>query len=101
MLEVLKFILKCVIQFVSMLFKIDVGFTSLGVVMCICYILFPMLLFIVNFLKTSVLEELNERYDEERPRNIVSESFSERTRLGNGKVLTYNNTVSYNRKLKK
>lgn len=101
MLEVLKFILKCVIQFVSMLFKIDVGFTNLGVVMCICYILFPMLLFIVNFLKTSVLEELNERYDEERPRNIVSESFSERTRLGNGKVLTYNNTVSYNRRLKK
>ena len=39
MLEVLKFILKCVIQFVSMLFKIDVGFTNLGVVMCICYIL--------------------------------------------------------------
>ena len=69
MLEVLKFILNCVIQFISMLFRIDVGFTNLGVVMCICYILFPMLLVIVNFLKSSVIEELDDRYDYERRMN--------------------------------
>ena len=81
MLEVLKFILKCVIQFVSMLFKIDVGFTNLGVVMCICYILFPMLLVIVNYLKSSVVEELDEKYDESRPVESLTAS---RSKIING-----------------
>lgn len=100
MLEVLKFILKCVIQFVSMLFKIDVGFTNLGVVMCICYILFPMLLFIVNFLKTSVIEELDEKYDESRPRETWSSTEHQRLKTGNGQWFTTQHTRSKSRRYK-
>lgn len=63
MLEVIKFILKLVVDFVAMLFTIDVGFTSLGMVMCICFIFFPVVLAFVNFLKGSLLEEIDDRYD--------------------------------------
>lgn len=63
MLECLKFIFNIILSFLHMLFSIDVGFTNLGVVMCICYILLPMLLIIVNFLKSTVIEEFDERYD--------------------------------------
>ena len=100
MLEVLKFILKCVIQFVSMLFKIDVGFTNLGVVMCICYILFPMLLVIVNYLKTSVIEELDEKYDESRPRETWSSTEHQRLKTGNGQWFTTQHTRSRSRRYK-
>ena len=100
MLEVLKFILKCVIQFVSMLFKIDVGFTNLGVVMCICYILFPMLLVIVNYLKTSVIEELDEKYDESRPRETWSSTEHQRLKTGNGQWFSTQHTRSRSRRYK-
>lgn len=70
MLEVLKFILSCTAKFIAMLFTIDVGFTSLGVVMCVIFIFLPIVLAIVNFLKGGLLEELNERYDESRPTEI-------------------------------
>lgn len=100
MLEVLKFILKCVIQFVSMLFKIDVGFTNLGVVMCICYILFPMLLVIVNYLKASVIEELDEKYDESRPRETWSSTEHQRLKTGNGQWFTTQHTRSKSRRYK-
>lgn len=36
-----------------MLFSIDVGFTSLGVMMCICFIFLPTVLLVVDFLKSS------------------------------------------------
>ena len=72
MLECLKFLLNLVIKFVSSLFRVNVGFTSLGVVFCIVYILFPILLAIVNFLKTTFIEELDERYDESRPREYLT-----------------------------
>ena len=100
MLEVLKFILKCVIQFVSMLFKIDVGFTNLGVVMCICYILFPMLLVIVNYLKSSVVEELDEKYDESRPRETWSSNEYQFLNLGNGRSFSTNHTRTRSRRYK-
>ena len=35
MLDVLKFIFKLIAQFITMLFEIDLGFTSLGGLMCI------------------------------------------------------------------
>ena len=100
MLEVLKFILKSVVQFVSMLFRIDVGFTNLGVVMCICYILFPMLLVIVNFLKSSVMEELNQRYDESRPRESWTSSEDQHLSLGPGKSFSTYHTRTRSRRYK-
>lgn len=51
MFEVLKFILKCIAQFISMLFTIDIGGISLGLFMGIIFIFLPMMLTFVNFLK--------------------------------------------------
>ena len=51
MLEVLKFIFSCVAQLLSMLFEIDLGFTSLGGLMCIITFFFPIVLLFVNMLK--------------------------------------------------
>ena len=101
MLEVLKFIFKCVIEFISMLFTIDLGFTNLGALMCIVYIFLPVVLFIINFIKGQVLDELDDRYDESRPRNIISSTLNERTNLGDGKTHIYTNTVRYNRRFRK
>lgn len=51
MLDVLKFIFKLIAQFITMLFEIDLGFTSLGGLMCILAFFLPMLLIVVNMLK--------------------------------------------------
>ena len=67
MLDVLKLIFKCMLMFINKLFTIDVGFTNLGTVLCIVYILLPMLLVIVNFFRSNLVSELDERYDESRP----------------------------------
>lgn len=102
MLQVFQFIFNCVAAFIAMLFTIDVGNgTNLGVIMCIIYILLPVLLSIVNFLKNGLLEELDERYDESKPRNIISSTLTENRNLGNGKRYTYTNTVRYNRRFRK
>lgn len=100
MFECLKFIFGLVVDFIKMLFKIDVGFTSLGTVMCITYIFLPMILTIVNFLKVKFIEELDERYDEDRPRNIVTNTFSERIKLGNGKSFVHTDSVRYRRRIR-
>lgn len=64
MIEVLRFILKCVADFISMLFTIDVGNgLSLGLVMCVIFIFLPLVLIIVNFLKIVVVDEIDEEYD--------------------------------------
>lgn len=100
MLECLKFILKCVNDLISMLFRIDVGFTNLGVVMCICYILLPMLLFIVNFLKSSFLSELDETYDERRPRETWTKTIHKRVKTGDNQWTIINHSKSKSRRLR-
>lgn len=101
MLDTLKFIFNCVLEFISMLFTIDVGFTNLGALMCIVYIFLPVMLVIINFIKKQVIEEIDDRYDESRPRNIISSTLTEKTNLGDGKVYTYTNSVRYNRRFRK
>ena len=64
MLEVLRFIFSYIVQFISMLFTIDLGNNlNLGLLMCIVFIFLPMMLRIINFLKmysTEVIaDELN------------------------------------------
>lgn len=54
MLDVLKFIFKSIAQFIVMLFEIDLGFTSLGVLMCITIFFFPLVLGVVNILKMKI-----------------------------------------------
>lgn len=101
MLDCLKFILNCVLEFISMLFSIDVGFTNLGALMCIVYIFLPVVLIIINFIKKQLIEELDDRYDESRPRNIISSTLTEKTNLGDGKIHIYSNSVRYNRRFRK
>jgi len=62
-LEVLKFIFKLMIEFIKMLFTIDVGFTNLGTLMCIVYIFLPVVLIIINFLKVQLIDEFDDAYD--------------------------------------
>lgn len=67
MIEVLEFVLKQVIKFLHMLFSIDIGHSmDLGTLMCVCFIFLPLVLFFVSFLKNTLIEELDERYDESR-----------------------------------
>lgn len=63
MLEVLQFVFKSIIDFISMLFTIDLGFTNLGALMCIVYIFLPLVLIIVNFLKNQLVDEFDDYYD--------------------------------------
>ena len=64
MIEVLKFILKFVADFIKMLFTIDVGSgLSLGLVMCVVFIFLPLVLIVINFLKTALVDEIDESYD--------------------------------------
>ena len=88
MLEVLKFIINCIVQLCAMLFTIDIGFTSLGTFMCIVFIFLPLFLVFVNFLKGSVLEELDDRYDESRPVETWHSSERRSIKLGQGHTFT-------------
>lgn len=64
MIDVLKFIFEYTLKFISMLFTIDVGDgINLGTMMCVVFIFLPTVLFVVNFLKSSFLDELDDRYD--------------------------------------
>lgn len=51
MLEVIRFILKCIADTINMLFTIDLGFTSLGGLLCIIAFFLPLVVAIVNILK--------------------------------------------------
>ena len=66
MLECLSFIFSLVLQFLHMLFDIDIGFTSLGTLMCVTFIFLPMVLTVVNFLRKVVIDEIDEKYDSGR-----------------------------------
>lgn len=64
MIEVLKFILKFVADFIKMLFTIDVGNgLSLGLVMCVVFIFLPLVLVVISFLKVTLVDEIDEKHD--------------------------------------
>lgn len=54
MLDVIKFILKTIADFINMLFEIDLGFTSLGALMCLITFFLPIILLFVNILKVKM-----------------------------------------------
>lgn len=67
MWSVLKFIFSSLISFIQMLFTIQVdNGLSLGLLMCICFILFPIMLRIINFIKQDAVEELNSDFENKR-----------------------------------
>lgn len=53
MLECITFILSMILKFLRMLFEIDIGITSLGMIMCVTFIFLPTMLLIIDFLKSS------------------------------------------------
>lgn len=78
MIEVLKFILKFVADFIKMLFTIDVGDgLSLGLVMCVVFIFLPLVLVVINFLKTTLVDEIDEVYDkrEKQPKYLPKHTY--------------------------
>lgn len=67
MIKVLSFILSSIIEFIKMLFTIDLGNGfNLGLLMCLCFIFLPMMLRIINFIKQDAIEELDDKFDYER-----------------------------------
>ena len=102
MIQVIKFILNSIIEFISMLFTIDLGNNlNLGLLMCIAFIFLPMMLRIINFIKQDAIEELDDKYDESRPRNVISSTLTETSNLGNGKKYIYSNQVRVRRRMRK
>lgn len=63
MLDILKFLLDFTIKFISKLFTINVGFTSLGVVFCIVNILLPIMLVLINSLKHQIVSSVNDDFE--------------------------------------
>lgn len=64
MLQVIRFILSSIIDFMKMLFSVNVdNGLSLGTLFCICFILLPIVLRIVNFIRQDAIDELNSKYD--------------------------------------
>ena len=101
MLQVLRFIFSTIIDFISMLFTIDLGNNlNLGLLMCIVFIFLPMMLRIINFLKQDAMEELNNAYEESRPRESWSSTEHQRLKIGNGKWFTTNHTRTRSRRYK-
>lgn len=62
MLETIKFLLQLALQLAAKLFTINVGFTSLGVLLCTVYILFPVMLAIINSLKQQIVSDISDEY---------------------------------------
>ena len=61
MFDCIKFLFKIIADFLSMLFTIDIGNNmSLGMLLCIIFFVFPMVLSIANFLRHSDDFELFE-----------------------------------------
>ena len=51
MLDVLKFIFKCIADLINMLFNTNLGFMSLGTFMCVIFIFLPIVATLIGLLK--------------------------------------------------
>ena len=99
MWSILKFIFSSLISFIQMLFTIQVDDgLSLGLLFCICFILLPMMVRIINFIKQDAIEELDDRIDESRPREVITGGFSESAKGSNGRVYHYSHTFTKRRR---
>lgn len=101
MFQVLKFVLDSIISFMSMLFSINVDSNlSIGLLICICFIFLPMMLRVIRFIKQDALEELDDKYDEARPRETWSFTENQRLKTGYGKWVSSQHTQSRSRRYK-
>ena len=99
MWSILKFILSSLISFIQMLFTVQVDDgLSLGVLFCICFILFPIMLRVINFIKQDAIEELDEKFDASRPMHIHTDSYSKKIKFNDGYTYSYTDTYSRRRR---
>lgn len=67
MFECIKFIFKIIADFLSMLFTIDIGNNmSLGMLLCIIFFVFPMVLSLVNLFRHPDDFELFEMFSKKK-----------------------------------
>ena len=101
MLECLKFILKFVADFCAMLFTIDLGNgLSFGLLMCICFIVFPMVHRVVCFIKQDAIDELNAQYESSRPTESWSATREQHASLPNNTTLVTHHSLYKSRRYK-
>lgn len=62
MLECIELLFKFAVALVAKLFTIDVGFTNLGTVFCIVYILLPVIVMIVSSAKHESITLVAKEY---------------------------------------
>ena len=99
MLQVIRFLLHTIIDFIRMLFTIDIGNNmSLGLIMCIVFIFLPMMLRIIGFLKRDAIEELDDRFDESRPRETSSSVYSLPVKFSDGSTITTRHSITRSRR---
>lgn len=67
MFECIRFLFKVIAEFLSMLFTIDIGNNmSLGMLLCIIFFVFPMVLSLVNLFRHSDDFELFEVFSKKK-----------------------------------
>ena len=102
MFTVLGFILQCIIDFMKMLFTIDLGDNlNLGLLMCICFIFLPIMLRIINFIKQDAIEELDDKYDESKPREIFQDTYSRPVKFSDGSTVTTRHSITRKRRYRR
>lgn len=101
MLSALKFIFKFVADFCAMLFTINVDkHLSFGLLMCIVFILLPIIHRVICFIRQDAIDELNDKYEESRPRESHFAEYHESTPYRNG-ILSYSHSFSKSRRYKR
>lgn len=98
MLSCIKFILKFVADLCSMLFNVMVDTNlSFGLLLCIVFIFLPIVHRVICFIKQDAIEELDDRYEESRPRESHYAEFHESAPYRNGYV-SYSHSFSKSRR---
>lgn len=101
MLSILRFIFKFVADFCSMLFTIDVDNNlSIGLLLCIIFILLPIVHRVICFIRQDAIDELNSRYEESRPRESHYAEKHTTVNKGNGTSISYTHSFSKSRRYK-
>ena len=70
MLDVMQFIFRCISQFITMLFSINIGSgLNLGLFMCIIFVFLPLVLFVINLVKHIAISDVISDYKYEKNNN--------------------------------
>lgn len=102
MLKAISFILKFVADFMKMLFTIDVdNDLSFGLLFCVIFILLPIIHRIICFIKQDAIDELNDKYEESRPRESWTATKERHARTSDGGYLSTHHSFYKSRRYKR